>query len=357
MKYIVIINKLSIGGAERLAVDEVNELTRRGIETFLVTLGRENRHSYESQLLPEVKRICITFRSLCDFYTLFRLTRFLRQEKPDAVVTHLWFANTIGRISARLAGIQQVFSFEHNIYDKVKSRKQFLLDRLLQVLSTRIIAVSEAVRSSLINHGIAPEKIALVSNGIDLSKYSGGMRDKLRKSLGLGVEFTYLFIGRLIDQKGVDVLLNAFAQVPSGVLLLAGEGALHDSLKKLTRALTLERRVVFLGYRDDIPALLSAVDCFVLPSRYEGLGIVVLEALAAGKPIVVSDFGSAREMIANNDNGIVVPIENPKMLASALSSIQNDLLLRKRLSRRAKESAAKFSIQSHVDALLRAVRI
>ncbi len=144
-------------------------------------------------LLPEGDRILIKFDSPLNIGAWIALVRLLRTRRPDLVLTHLWYSNAIGRIAARLAGIRTVLSFEHNVYDTVKTKKQFFVDRMLQRLSTRSIAVSEPVRDSLIRHGIAPARIVVVENGIDLARYANATATDIRKEKSLGSGTIFLF--------------------------------------------------------------------------------------------------------------------------------------------------------------------
>ena len=353
MKTLVIIKNANIGGAERLAIDEVNELYRRGNDVTLVTLGPEwSEHSFLlSCLLPEAKKVCVPFRSLADIGAWRRLIAVLQAQRPDVVVTHLWFANTVGRIAARFAGISKVISFEHNVYDRVKSRKQFFVDRLLQRLSFKIVAVSEAVRDSLVAHGIKPSRVVVIENGIDLSRYTNAQPFDIRKEQGLDAGPIFLFVGRLIEQKGVDVLLNAFAQVPNASLLIAGDGPDRQKLEQQANELNISAHVYFLGFRPDIPALMKSVDCLILPSRWEGQGLVIPEAFAAGLPVIAADFPPAFSMVKNDENGFIVPRENAEALARAMERMC-DTSLRERLAVKAVQSASRFSIQRHIDELL-----
>ena len=228
-----------------------------------------------------------------------------------------------------------------------------LVDRVLAHFSTEIIAVSEAVKESLVKNGINSEKIRVIYNGIDLDRYSKDSSIDVREKFGIGSEFVYLFVGRLIEQKGVDILLNAFAKVPNGLLFIVGDGKDKEKLISLAHALEVSSRVRFLGIREDIPDLLSMSNCFVLPSRYEGLGVVILEAMATGRAIIVSDFGPAREIIENERNGLIVPIGDLTALTTAMIRVSLDPVLCSKMANEAKNDSIKFSIQRHVDLLLK----
>jgi len=301
--------------------------------------------------IPTSHVTCVAFRSTYDIAAYARLVGIVRQMRPRAVITHLWFANTVGRIAAFLARVPIVCSYEHNIYDTVKARRQFGVDRILQHVSTHIVAVSQAAKESLARHGIRPSKISVVHNGIDTKSYefSPKKRASMRNSLGVDADqYIFLFVGRLIRQKGVDVLLEAFQGTSTGVLYIVGEGDDRKMLEHRAEALGLSDRVRFLGTRDDIPALMSAADCFVLPSRWEGLGTVLLEARMSGLRIITSDLPAAREVFAGSSDAVLVPAEDPDALKKAMVNASSHASSRLAVSA---EKERYFSISRNVDAL------
>lgn len=358
MKILIIINNLAVGGAEHLVVDEINELIRRGVDVKLFTLKKE----YEKSLFAQCQMAkenwqMFPFKNDFDFRQWFRLMRAISACNPDLIITHLWWANTIGRIAAHLVGKKNTVSFEHNIYDNVKTSKMFFTDKALQFWCKKIIAVSNAVKENLLKHGIQKKRIDVVFNGINVKKYQDMDRMKARKILRINeADFVFLFVGRLIYQKAVDVLIEAFSKAGSGKLFIVGQGADRKNLEELSDKLGALDKISFLGVRNDIPEILAASDCFVLPSRYEGLGIVVIEAMASGKPIVISDFDAGKEMVVDGENGLVVHREDVEGLSSAMKRIFNDGYLRARLSESAKKSVEKFSIEKHVDAIMKYTR-
>jgi glycosyltransferase involved in cell wall biosynthesis len=294
---------------------------------------------------------------LYDVRRWIHLIRELREQAPDLVITHLWFANCIGRIAAYIARVPKVVAFEHNIYTEVKSWKQFFVDRVLQHLSANIIAVSGSVRDSLITHGIKPEKILVLRNGIDLRRYTQSESVTVRRELNLKEkEFVFLSIGRLTRQKGVDVVLHAFSHTNGGTLLIVGDGEDRSELEKLAGILGISSRVHFMGIRYDVPNFLQSADCFILLSRWEGVGIVVLEAMATGLPVIVSDFDAALEFVQAGMDGVIVPREDPIAVSRAMERIMNNASVRDSLGRNARQSAKQFSIKRHVDGIMKYIQ-
>ena len=358
-KILVCINKLGgsagVGGAERLVVDDINEMLRRGITVKLLTLRGESVFSLGNEcLLNQGDWQTIDFQSFYHISDWIKVYSFVKREKPDLVLTHLWFSNTIMRIVCKIAGMKNVISFEQNIYDTIKTEKMYFADRVLQNYCKKIVAVSSAVKDSLIFHGIKKEKIFVINNAIDIAKYNIESDYRLKKEIGIPENsFVFLTVGRLIPQKGIDILLNAFARLSGDVcLLIIGQGFDEMKLKDLTRELGIENKVHFLGGRKDVPAILAISHVFVLASRHEGLSLALLEAMASKKAIVISDFEGGKEMIADGKEGLVVEKENVESLREALNKLATDSTLRLKLASGAYEKVQEFSIQNHVDKIL-----
>ncbi len=350
----IIIHRLGVGGAEQIVVSEAREFLRRGFAVRLITLNPEREQSLIQSLPAGCEREMISFRSSLDWRALRTLARRLKEIKSDIIITQLWFANSVGRIAARMAGQQdRLLAFEQNVYDQSKSWKQFLLDNLLQGWCRKLVAITQSVRESLMRHGIAAERIVVIHNAINIERFTKADSAPIRQELGIGDEFIYLFVGRLVRQKAVDVLLEAFARQASGILLLAGQGEDREKLKARAASLGITSRALFLGVRYDIPALMKAADCFVLASRWEGFGIVLAEAMACGIPIVATTVDGIKEVVDDGTSGILVPPEDPKAFASAMEKIREDRGLARSMGENgARRAADNFSIQKHVDDVL-----
>jgi len=353
------INKLGgsagVGGAERLVVDDINETLSRGYNVHFLTLKKESKFSLGGELRLEKKHWkTIDFGSIFNPIYWLNVYKYIKQENPDIVFSHLWFSNTIIRIVCKIAGVKNIFTFEHNVYDSIKSGRLYLSDRLLQSWSKKIIAVSSVVKESLIKHGIEEKKIVVINNGINIPKYKKEPNQNLRNSLKIPPNsFVFLTIGRLIHQKGMDVLIEAFSKVSqNSILVIVGQGKDELLLKNLANKLGLGDRVCFLGMRHDIPDILATSDVFVLASRYEGQGIVVLEARASGKPIIISDFPAGKDMITTGVNGLVVKREKVEELVNAMEKLKSDSNLRKNLSESAFATVQDFSIQNHINKIM-----
>lgn len=210
--------------------------------------------------------------------------------------------------------------------------------------SDKFIVVSEALKKKAIELKIKPKKLICIPNGVDLKKFSPNQVTSFRKELNLKDEAIVLFVGSLVENKGVDSLIQAFLSVTktfkNAKLVIVGDGPLKSKLEKL--ATKLKGSVIFTGYRTDVPQILTAVDVLVLPSRSEGLGEVLLEAMASGKPVVATNVGGIPELVKNFENGIIVEPENPSELAEAIISILSNPDLAKKLSENGLKFVKKF---------------
>jgi glycosyltransferase involved in cell wall biosynthesis len=349
-KILIIINNLGVGGAERVVVDDINEMIRLGIKVKLLTLKPEYGNSLSLQCkISQDDWVVFPFRGFGDIFSWYKTISFIKSYEPDLVVTHLWFANTIGRIAAKFAGAKKIISFEQNVYDTVKTPKMFFIDKILQSQCLKVIAVSEVVRKSLLLNGIKEKNIDVVYNSVDIKRYGSVIPDK---DITLNNNFKFLFVGRLIKQKGVDVLINSFSNFSGATLYIAGRGNEESVLQQLVRKNGLGDKVVFLGLRNDVPSLMKACDCFVYPSRYDGFSLVLLEALASGIPVIASDFEASKEMIKDGESGVIVSVDDIGVLRAAMDDIMKNKDKREKLSSGAVKRAEDFSIEKHVAKLI-----
>jgi glycosyltransferase involved in cell wall biosynthesis len=213
-------------------------------------------------------------------------------------------------------------------------------------VSVRVVAVSSSVAESLYRHGIRRSRVVIIQNGIDLRPYRrGSAREPQEK-------FTFIFVGRLIGDKGVDIFLDALSEVSGVQARIVGTGPEEFALRERSRRLGVGERVHFLGARTDVSDLFATADALVLPSRREGFGLVIIEARAAGLPVILSDFPAASEIIENGVQGLIVPRGDAHALAGALAKLSQDRRLYRRLAASAPLGLDRFSIERHVGELM-----
>ncbi len=247
------------------------------------------------------------------------LGRLIEEEEIDLVHCHRHKGALYGLLAARRGHRRIPVVITVHGMGRTRTFLRRLTNRFLFPRITRIMAVSHAVREDLIrtNPGLDSEKVSVVHNGIDTSQFP--LRVRNAHSMDRPVFGT---VGRLVPTKGQDLLLRAFAGVltslPEATLRIAGTGPLEESLKAEARSLEIEGRVHFEGFRDDIDLFLGGCDFFVLPSRAEGLPLALLEAMAAGVPVIASDAGGIPEVINDPSFGLLVPTGSVESLEQSM---------------------------------------
>ncbi|WP_327270369.1 glycosyltransferase [Streptomyces sp. NBC_01218] len=269
-----------------------------------------------------------------DLRAVGRLTRLVRGGKYDLVHTHLYRACVYGRIAARLAGVRAGVSTEHSLGQaEIEGRPLTARTRALYLGTERLgsatVAVSPTVAGRLRRWGVPGERIHVVPNGIDARafRFDPDARWATRALLGLPPDaFVVGGVGRLVPGKRFDVLVRAVAALPGVRLVLAGEGPELTSLRELARRLGAADRVRFLGAcgagpGPDVPAVLGAVDVFVSASREESFGLAVVEALAAGLPVLHDACPALDDLPAGSAPGARRITGDPVALSAALSTL------------------------------------
>ena len=262
---------------------------------------------------------------------VLKIARIIKERKIDIVHCQRHKPTVYGTLAAYLAGKDSKVISHVRGLNRTRNLRRRLLNRLLFKRIARVIAVSNGVREDIVksNPKAIREKVVTVYNGINVVPFldCGLTRKQARARLGLpGKEgFIYGTVGRLVETKGQKVLLKAFAKVygkyPESWLLLAGAGRLESELKVLASALDIHERVVFLGFRRDIPEILKACDVFVLPSIAEGLPGALLEAMATGIPVIASQVGGVPEILNSADLGVMVPPSAVDELSVAMEQL------------------------------------
>jgi glycosyltransferase involved in cell wall biosynthesis len=230
------------------------------------------------------------------------MRRLFAHERPDLVQTFLFHANIIGRLAARLAGVPHVICAIR--VAEWQSRWHLWVDRLTSDLVDRYVCVSRSVaRFSQVRGGLPRGKLTVIPNGIDLQRYPAQRpADLTRWGIAPGRKVV-TFVGRLDRQKGVDWLLQTapswLSRLPDCDLLLVGTGPEESDLRQATAEMGIDRRVHFSGWQPDVPAILAASHLLVLPSRWEGMPNVVLQAMATGLPVLATDVEGTGELLGD----------------------------------------------------------
>lgn len=306
MRIVLLSTNVALGGAEKQVVELAIHLAERGHEVHVVSLVAPS--AYQNVLAPG--------GVVLHAPRVWRIPALLRRLRPDVLHCHMFHANVLGRLLRLVLPFPVVISTIHSVVEAKRRTGAYRLRdgmyRLTDRLADQTVGVSEAVVRRHVE-AKAVRRMMVIPNGVDTEVFrpDAEVRASMRRQLGLGEEFVWLAVGRLMWKKNYPALLDAFASLDGGVLLIAGEGPEEADLRARAGA-----GVRFLGRRDDIPALMNAADAFVLSSVVEGLPLVLLEAAASGLPCVCTDAGGVRE----TGIGIVVPQGE---LASGMRQIQS----------------------------------
>lgn len=355
MKIAYVLTSLAIGGAERQALALAERMARRGHKVALVVLSSNHPEEWATTL--DVVYLGLDRTPARTVVGLAKARRFLQSFQPDILHSHSFHANLTARMLRVIAPAVSVISTIHNVYEGGHSR--MLAYRLTDGLSCLTTTVSQAVASRFLQmHSASQQKCLVVSNGIDTVEFAPipERREGMRSSMGVKEEFVWLAAGRIVPAKDYPNLLRAFAKVRSQCLraqlwVAGGEASASETaaVHALAAELRLGKIVRWLDVRRDLPDLLDAADGFVMASAWEGMPLVVGEAMAMEKPVVVTDAGGTGEIAG--DAGWIVPCRNPGALAAAmLECMESSLGEREMRGRLARERIVRlFNIEDKAD--------
>ncbi|KMQ52620.1 glycosyl transferase family 1 [Chitinispirillum alkaliphilum] len=291
--------------------------------------------------------------------SFYRLYRFFKEYRPDIVQTHVLKANLMGIAAAKLARVPVVIGTEMTLKDTAPSKVARVRDRFIQPFTSMVInrCDSFVVTSKFIKSewekSCAPNLFKIVYPPFNLRKIrdterNGAKRGAYSKRIG--------FIGRLSDEKSIDILLEAMSIVgeyePEAKLTVVGTGPLEESLKRYAEKIGVDKRVNFAGYRSNVFEALKEIDIFVLSSRTEGCPIVILEAMAAGVPVVATRVGGNPELVEDGRTGFLVPHSDPAAMAEAILKLTADSGKASRMGKEGRKVAfTKFHPSKFSDSL------
>ncbi len=314
------ITELDSGGAERQFVQLATGLDPTRFEPQVICLAGPGPlvAPLEAAGVPVT---CLNARGPRDIGVFGRLRRHLRRTRPDLLQTFLFHANLVGRIAGRAAGVPVIVS-GIRVAER-RGRWRLRLDRWTDRLVDRHVCVSRAVAEfSATAGGLPRRKLVVIPNGVDAERFAAARPADLTEFGIPAGSRTILFVGRLDPQKDPLRLLAAFRLVAEHAadahLLVVGDGVLGDELR---RRAADEPRVRFAGWREDVPELMAAAACLALPSRWEGMPNVVLEAMAAGLPVVAAPAEGVAELLEGRPTGRIVRSEGAEPFADAIRSL------------------------------------
>jgi len=317
-----------IGGSEHHLLDLLQGLGSRGVEPRLVVLQDASQQGGAFLTKLDLVRIPYTvlpIRWHVDPWLAVQLAKMLSLWRPTIVHTHLIHADLHGIPAARFARVPVVISTKHND-DPFRQRTLGQVDRAISMMADSIIVISEHLKRFYEKvERIPSSRIVRIYYGLATTRRPP-QRESLRRVVGVDPLAPLAgVVARLVEQKGHRYLLEAFYHVrkavPGAILLIVGDGPLRRELEDYAVQLGLKEAVIFTGFRDDIDAVMAAIDVFVLPSLWEGFGLVLLEAMRAGKPIVASRISAIPEIVLDHQTGLLVTPADAASLARALTDL------------------------------------
>jgi len=329
LKVLQLIPTLDRSGAEKQMVLLSKGLPRDRFQVEAAVLTRSG--PLEADLKAAgVPVTSIGKRFKVDPSALRRLTRFIKKGGFDVVQTWLFAANAYGRVAAKRAGTPVIVANEMAV-DLWKGRVERAVDRRLATVSDRLVGNSVAVVDFYRNLGVPDDQLEMIHSGIEIDDgpEPAADREGVRAELGFPTDApVVLFAGRLAPQKRVGDLLKALDLVqivqPNMRAVIVGDGPQRAELERIARAYDLTERLRFLGHRDDVPRLMAAADIVVLPSEYEGLPNVLMEAMSLSKPVVATAAPGTTELVIDGQTGVLVPIGHAPTLAREIRDLIRD---------------------------------
>ena len=325
MRILFLSTSMGLGGADQQLLSAAQVLRDRGHEIRIVSLTPLGPMGLQARSLGLATDSLEMRRGVPDPRGLARLVRIVRAWKPDVVHSHMVHANLMARVVRLLVPVPVLVSTIHNVYEGGPLLMAGY--RLTNGLVDHMTIISQAAADRFVGERIVPGRLlTVIANGVDTDRMRNlppEGRAALRGEMSVGdQQFVWLAVGRFEVAKDYPNMLRAFGDVrarePRAVLVIVGQGSLQADAEALTAELGLREAVRFLGARDDVPAVMSAADGYVMSSAWEGMPMVLLEAAAAGLPIVATAVGGNGEVVRDGESGFLVPARDSGVLRAGM---------------------------------------
>ncbi len=361
-KILIFMFSLYGGGAQRTIVNIINNINKEEFEPILV-LGTKKDNDYIDFVDKNIRTVNLNKKKLR--YCLFDLIKVIRRENPDLLFTTL-INNNIMLAFARLISLRKIPVIVREANNRTQSGKVSIFNKLItfltyNYLADRVIALSKGVKEDLIkNFKVNEDKIEVIYNPVEIKKIKDLSNEDIDDINFNDAEKTIIAVGRLAEAKDYPTLLRAFSIVVRYVktrLIIVGKGDLEKKLKELSKQLNINDRVIFLDFKKNPYKYMKRADVFVLSSKWEGFGHVIVEAMACGIPVISTNCKSGpAEIIGDNRYGILTPVGDYETLAREIINLLRDDARRFKLSeagiKRAEEFDAKTIVRKYEDIFL-----
>jgi glycosyltransferase involved in cell wall biosynthesis len=351
IKILFVIENQEYGGGERSFEQIIRNINREKFEVYVACF---NKGIFADKIKNYSQIIHIDFSNRFNFRNIFYLKHIIVKNKIDIVHSQGARSSFFASFAAKFAGVPVITTVTMLVegFDVFILKKIFyiILNFISERLTDKFIVVSNELKRRLIKyHFIKPQNIEIIYNGIELNDYIVDVdcSRNIRNSLGLE-ENTILIgtVGRLVWQKGFEYFIDAIKILEEKLpnekrerlkYLIVGEGKLKNKLINKVKKLGLQQKVIFTGFCTNVKEIISSLNVFILPSILEGQPIVLLEAMALGKPIVATDIPGVRESVVPENNVILVPSKNPHLLAYGILKLLKEEEKAKKIGENAKQ--------------------
>jgi glycosyltransferase involved in cell wall biosynthesis len=340
---LLLITELNVGGAERIVEQLATRLSRDRYNVEVACLYDPDAIGADIRAAG-IPLINLNMRGKWDLRTPYRLFRLLRRENIQILHAHLFHANFLASVVGRLARTPCVIVTRHNV--DIGGAHRECINRCIKGLRDLVVVISQEVQVVESQRSrIALSKTVLIPNGVQVesfTKVSQNDVENLVQEWGINISMPIIgTLARFHKQKGYSYLLDAAVMLkenmPSVSFLLVGDGALKSLMEEKAHSLGLSDSVIFTGIRRDVPEILALLDVFVLPSLWEGLPIALLEAMAAGLPVVATRVGGVPEVVVDGVTGLLVPPRDPEAFSKAILKLLQDPDLRQKMGQAGRE--------------------
>lgn len=315
------------GGAETYILNIIERMKKKGVKFFVICDHKGSNHDRIEKVCSDVEIIKID--SILDIKAAYRIAKFCRDNNIDIIQSHFLRESFVAVLAKLFYPKVKVIWTMHLIYEEKRSILNFL-NKFFSRGTSAIICVSDAVKQSLAEKGISCKKLVTVLNGVDTEYFKPTYNGNIREELGLEKDDVLLTtVSRFQEIKGHDFLIDVLNELKMNYdikfkALLVGDGEEMDNIKNKVHNLNLENQVIFAGYREDIPRILTESDVYISPSKNEAISFSIMEALACGVPVVATEVGGVPEVINKGKCGIMVNYGDEKEFAKAIFQLYNN---------------------------------
>ena len=350
--------QMATGGAQKVLLDQARWFHEHGHKVSVIFLYDKEGLQERWQAFTPVKIINLqafsghgkgVFRNLISLIKgLISLWVFLRREKIDVIETFTHDSNMMALPVAWLARVPVRIATHHGVIEGFMRWREIIHSWMVNHnIAHKLVAVSEKTYQISLREGVHERRIEIIQNGIVPLPIENRSRSEVRKEAGMGVDdLVLLSVGRLVYQKAHEVLVACMPDVlrefPNAKAWIFGEGPLRADLQAQVEQLGLLNSVLLPGKSDHIYDLLACADIFILPSRWEGLPIALLEAMSAGLPCISTKVEGVDEVLVEGEHGLFVPVENPNMLAQAILQLLRTPETRSKMGRAARQHVSNL---------------